>query len=262
MFDSPYRWLPILSDAYRGGRRHVAKLWFAGSRVECPICARTFSRWLGEPTIGGCPYCGSASRHRLLQLSLEREWRFLPPNVDILHFAPEWGTERGLRSNPRVRRYVTADLSAPGVDVRCDITLLDFPNQTFDIVLCSHVLEHVTDDRQAIRELHRVLRPGGIAYIQVPYVSDRQTEEDPSITDPSERELRFGQFDHVRLYGYDLVDRLCEPGFHVDELRPVRSMAEQDVVRWGLWDDNIFRCQRVEAARMNQDTRSRELRLQ
>jgi SAM-dependent methyltransferase len=187
----------------------------------------------------------------LLKLSLEREWRFHPSSLDILHFAPEWGTERGFRSNPRVRRYVTADLCAPGVDVRCDITLLDFPNETFDIVLCSHVLEHVTDDRQAIRELHRVLRPGGIAYVQVPYVSDKYTEEDPSVTDPSEREQRYGQFDHVRLYGRDLADRLCEPGFHVEELRPVRAMAEQDVVRWGLWDDNIFRCQRVDAAQPN-----------
>jgi SAM-dependent methyltransferase len=187
----------------------------------------------------------------LLKLSLDREWSLHPAQVDILHFAPEWGTERDLRANPRVRRYVTSDLSSPGVDVRCDITRLDFANESFDIVLCSHVLEHVIDDRQAIRELHRVLRPGGVAYIQVPYVSDKDTEEDPSVTDPREREQRFGQFDHVRLYGYDLVDRLREPGFRVDELRPVRGMPEQDAARWGLWDDNIFRCQRVDTAESN-----------
>jgi SAM-dependent methyltransferase len=246
MFDSPYRWVPIISDAYREGRRQVAKVWFAGSRVECPVCKRTFSRWLGDPELGGCPNCGSASRHRLLKLSLERDWAHHPPRVDVLHFAPEWGTQRDLRAHPRVQRYVTADLGARGVDVRCDITHLDFPSQTFDIVLCSHVLEHVPNDRQAIRELHRVLRPGGVAYIQVPYNSNTYSDEDPTVTSPKEREKRFGQFDHVRLYGLDLADRLREPGFQVEELRPVRTLPEQDIVRWGLWDDSIFRCQRVE----------------
>jgi SAM-dependent methyltransferase len=248
MLDSPYRWVPIISDAYREGRRQVAKVRFAGSRVECPVCDRSFSRWRGDPALGCCPNCGSAPRHRLLKLSLEREWTFHPPRVDILHFAPEWGTRRDLRSNPRVRRYVTADLGARGVDVRCDITQLAFLSETFDIVLCSHVLEHVPNDRQAIQELHRVLRPGGVAYIQVPYVSNMHSDEDPSVTSPKERAKRFGQFDHVRMYGIDLADRLREPGFHVDELRPVRSMAEQDIVRWGLWDDTIFRCERVVGA--------------
>jgi SAM-dependent methyltransferase len=245
MFDSPYRWVPLISDAYREGRRQVANVWFAGSRVECPVCKRRFSQWLGHSTLGGCPYCGSASRHRLLKLSLEREWTLHSSPVDILHFAPEWGTQRDLRSNPRVRRYVTADLGARGVDVRCDITHLAFPSESFDIVLCSHVLEHVPNDRQAIRELHRVLRPDGVAYIQVPYRSNTHSDEEPSVTSPTERARRFGQFDHVRVYGIDLADRLREPGFRVDELRPVRAMAEQDIVRWGLWDDTIFRCQRV-----------------
>lgn len=248
MFGSPYRWIPVLSDAYRVGRRGVAKVLFAGSRVECPLCKGTFSRWKGDATIGSCPYCGSASRHRLLKLSLQDEWTRHPPQVDILHFAPEWGTQRDLRLDPHVRRYVTADLGARGVDVHCDITHMDFPSETFDIVLCSHVLEHIPNDRQAIHELYRVLRPGGIAYIQVPYRSTACTDEDPTVTSPAEREKRFGQFDHVRVYGTDLADRLREAGFVVDELRPVREMAEQDVVRWGLWDDNIFRCQRLASA--------------
>jgi SAM-dependent methyltransferase len=250
MSNSPYRWVPILSDAYREGRRRVANVWFSGSRVECPVCKRTFSQWLGDPTQGCCPNCSSASRHRLLKLALEREWALQPLGVDILHFAPEWGTQRDLRSNPRVRRYVTADLGARGVDVHCDITHLDFPSEAFDIVLCSHVLEHVPNDRQAIRELHRVLRPGGVAYIQVPYASDALSDEEPSVTSPKERAKRFGQFDHVRLYGMDLADRLREPGFQVDELRPVRAMAEQDIVRWGLWDDTIFRCERARPVSM------------
>jgi len=126
---------------------------------------------------------------------------------------------------------------------------LGFPNETFDVILCSHVLEHIPNDRQAIHELHRVLRPGGVAYIQVPYRQDSITDEDLTVTSPRERERRFGQFDHVRVYGTDLATRLQEPGFRVDELRPVRSMAAADVARWGLWDENIFRCQRLPSER-------------
>jgi SAM-dependent methyltransferase len=242
MLNSPYRWVPIVSDVYRMGCRQVAKVRFAGTRVECPICERTFSRWLGNPELGNCPYCGSAPRHRLLKLRLAHEWRSRSRPVDVLHFAPEWGPERSFRADPRVGRYITVDLHAPGVDVRCDITALDFEDESFDVVVCSHVLEHVRDDRAALKELHRVLRPGGVAYIQVPYDSDVPTDEDPSVTDPHERERRFGQFDHIRMYGRDLVERLREPGFRVDELRPTSQMAADDVARWGLWEDSIFRC--------------------
>src|SRR4051812_5703377 len=230
MLHSPYRWVPVVSDVYRMGWRQVAKVWFAGDRVECPICDRTFSRWLGDPTLGNCPYCGSAPRHRLLKLALAHEWSMRAGPVDVLHFAPEWGPERGFRTNPRVGRYVTVDLNAPGVDVRCDITALDLADHSFDVVVCSHVLEHVPDDRKALKELRRVLRPDGVAYIQVPYVANVGTDEDPSVTDPRERERRFGQFDHIRTYGADLPDRLREPGFRVEELRPTRNMAPDELL--------------------------------
>lgn len=264
MLHSPYRWIPVLSDVYRMGCRQAAKVRYAGSRVECPVCDRTFSRWRGDPKLGNCPYCGSAPRHRLLKLSLARDWSVhrstaasSPPRrrkrldtslartkarLDVLHFAPEWGARRDFRMNPRVGRYVTADLSAPGVDVRCDITALDFKDESFDIVVCCHVLEHVHDDRRAIKELHRVLRPGGVAYIQVPYDARSHTDEDPSVIDPRERARRFGQFDHVRMYGRDFVGRLREAGFQVDELRPLQNMAADEIARFGLWDDSIFRC--------------------
>jgi SAM-dependent methyltransferase len=243
MLQSPYRWVPVVSDVYRMGCRQLAKIWFAGSQVECPICEKHFSRWRGDLRLGNCPYCGSAPRHRLLKLSLAREWTGRARSLDVLHFAPEWGAEHAFRANPRVGRYVTADLSAPGVDVHCDITDLRFEDDAFDVVVCSHVLEHVRDDRKALAELHRVLRPGGVAYIQVPYDAERHTDEDPCVTDPGERERRFGQFDHVRMYGCDLIERIRQVGFVVDELRPTRSMREAEVVRFGLWDDNIFRCQ-------------------
>ncbi len=248
MLQAPYRFVPVLSDVYRMGYRQAAKVWFAGSEVECPVCERTFARFRTGAHLGNCPYCGAAPRHRLLRLSLEKEWSRHPSELDVLHFAPEWGTERSIRLNPRVRRYVTVDLAAPRVDVRCDITALDFADASFDLIFCSHVLEHVRDDRKAISELRRVLRPGGVAYIQVPWNPKKHTDEDPSVTDPAECARRFGQFDHVRMYGSDLVGRLREPGFDVEQLRPTRSMTAGDIARFGLWDDSIFRCRARGAA--------------
>lgn len=241
---APYRWVPVVSDLYRMGSRQFAKLWLTGSNVECPTCDRTFSRWLDHSPVGDCPYCRSAPRHRLLTLNLAHEWAVRSRAVDLLHFAPEWGLERSLRADPRVRNYVTVDLGAPGVDVQCDITALTFADASFDLIICSHVLEHVPDDHKAISELHRVLRPDGVAYIQVPYGAHAATDEDPSVTCPAERARRFGQFDHVRVYGHDLIERLRKPGFQVDPLRPVQGMPQDKVARLGLWDDIIFRCRK------------------
>jgi SAM-dependent methyltransferase len=241
----PYRWVPFLSPVYRAVRRFVNRLAYAGDRVACPVCEHTFRGWLHHPQHGNCPYCRSESRHRLLWLVLAEDRSGGQTKRDLLHFAPEWCLERRFRTDGRLGRYVTADLSAPGVDVHTDITALSFADGSFDAIVCSHVLEHIPDDRAAMRELHRVLRPGGVAYVQVPIAEDQaQTDEDPTISDPKERARRFGQFDHVRLYGRDLVERLTTAGFSVEQLRPVRSMTPEKAARWGVWDDILFRCQR------------------
>jgi predicted SAM-dependent methyltransferase len=140
--------------------------------------------------------------------------------------------------------YVTSDLSDRQVDVHTDMTNLVFPECSFDLILASHVLEHVVDDALAMRELLRVLRPGGVVCIQVPYDSNHPTDEDPMVTDPRERTKRFGQADHVRLYGTDLPDRLRKAGFTVQETRTARSATDAERTSYGLWDDILFVCTR------------------
>ena len=150
----------------------------------------------------------------------------------MLHIAPEYGME------PRLRRslgagYVTADLTDPEVMVRIDITNIDFPAESFDVIYCSHVLEHVADDRKAMRELQRVLKRDGWGVLQVP-IRPGVTYEDPTIVDPQERLRAFGQEDHVRQYGDDFADRLREAGFDVQVVRADDVIHRDDWERLGI----------------------------
>jgi len=136
----------------------------------------------------------------------------------VLHVAPEPAVEGILRSWPEVE-YLSADLRPGRAMVTMDVTRIDRPDGSFDAIWCSHVLEHVPDDRAAMAELRRVLAPGGWAAIGVPILPGT-TLEDPSVTSPAERARVFGQHDHVRAYGMDVVGRLEEAGFSVDVVRP------------------------------------------
>jgi SAM-dependent methyltransferase len=158
-----------------------------------------------------CPQCGSLERHRLVKVWLD-EHQELVAGRRILHFA----SERALAGLFRraASEYVTADL-APGADLQLNIEKIALPDAAFDVVVCSHVLEHV-DDRAAIPEIHRVLRPGGLALVMVPIFEGWDSSyEDPTITTFAARELHFGQWDHVRCYGADFADRLRDAGFEV-----------------------------------------------
>jgi SAM-dependent methyltransferase len=191
---------------------------YQGDGHHCPVCGssiRAFMRF-GLLPDEWCPVCMAMRRHRMLWLFLrERTDLFDGRPKRMLHIAPESALAVRLRQVPGLD-YITADLSAPDVMYHEDITRMTFADDSFDVVACSHVLEHVPDDSAAMREFRRVLRPGGRAVIMVPYVADVPTDEDVSITDPAERERRFGQFDHVRYYGRDIVDRLEQSGFAVE----------------------------------------------
>jgi SAM-dependent methyltransferase len=158
----------------------------------------------------------------------------------MLHIAPEAMFATRLRKIPNLR-YITADLLRHNVTERIDLTTIPHPNNTFDISYCSHVLEHIPDDYQAMRELYRVLKPGGWALIDVPITADI-TVEDPSITDPQERERLFGQHDHVRRYGSDVVERLQQAGFQVQKIFPTNLVPGEKLKYMGLIMQPFFIC--------------------
>jgi SAM-dependent methyltransferase len=169
----------------------------------------------------------------------------------LLHFAPEVCLEQSFAANPRLDR-VTADLVPGRAEITQDLQAMTLPDASFDVVVASHVLEHVPDDGRALREILRVLRPKGSALLQVPIEYGWDTAEDPTITSPSERNRLFGQEDHVRVYGRDFSDRLFDAGFEVALFRCEARMDAEAVERYGLRDrprelmraDDIYVCRR------------------
>jgi SAM-dependent methyltransferase len=159
----------------------------------------------------------------------------------MLHVAPEPCFEKPLRRKLG-SGYVSADISRQAM-VRMDITNIQYSNETFDVIYCSHVLEHVKDDKRAIRELYRVMKSDGWALLLVPITGDK-TFEDPSVTDPEERSRLFGQEDHVRRYGSDYVERLIEGGFKVRVVNPFDFLHGEEIVRMGITEaaGEIYHC--------------------
>jgi SAM-dependent methyltransferase len=226
------------------------------NQVECPCCG-----WQGFSFIARrfkknevCPKCGSRKRHRLYYLYLKEilnKTDITGPVLKVLHFAPERCLSRLFRAYLNVE-YLTADLyvsenKAPGmVDpmVKEDMTKLSFENETFDIVFSSHVLEHIEDDRKAMSEVYRVLKPGGFAVLQVPIQDRDKTFEDSSIKLPEDRLRVFGQSDHVRIYGRDYADRLRKTGFKVKVDRFADSIPEELIVKYGLSRESIYFCKK------------------
>jgi DNA-directed RNA polymerase subunit RPC12/RpoP len=188
-----------------------------GFSYRCPICGGHFRKFLPTGTAqrpnAVCPRCGSHERHRLLWLYLKQKTDLPTSRKRLLHFAPEVCLQRRFAAMRNVE-YISADLSVPNAAVRMDITAIVFPDNTFDCILCSHVLEHIPDDRRAMAELYRVLKPGGWAILQVP-MHEGKTYENPAIVTPDGRLRHFGQEDHVRKYGADYGDRLRDAGFTV-----------------------------------------------
>jgi SAM-dependent methyltransferase len=230
----------------RAARLRVRMLRHRGHTVLCPICSHSFSGfrddWNRPNAI--CWRCGSHERHRLLWLYLERHPQLLAAG-SLLHFAPEWCLEQRLRRISGLR-YVTADLDPAKGELQVDITHLTLPHGSFGAILCSHVLEHVDDDRAAMRELFRVLAPGGWAIVMVPLDVGRETTyEDASIITPADRERVFGQWDHVRLYAPDIVDRLGEAGFDVAREQFACTLGPELAARYGCIDeDEVFLCRK------------------
>ncbi len=236
-------------------RRHIQRvvhlvtpvlgLAYAGRGVVCPICGGRYRRFLPYGYVTSranalCPRCLALERHRLMWLYLVRETDFFTAHPRVLHVAPE---------RCFIRRfeqllgdlYVTADLESPLAKVKMDIQHIPFPEESFDVIFCNHILEHVDDDRLALREMYRVMRPGGWGILLSPVNYNREiTYEDPSITDEAGRERAFGQKDHVRDYGRDYPDRLAEAGFTVESIDYAATLPPEEVTRYALRHEIIY----------------------
>jgi len=217
-----------------------------GDRFECPCCGGRFDRFLTYGVIPRpnvlCPQCGSLERHRLLWLYLKNRTNLFDKPLKLLHMAPEPWFQEQFKQVPGLD-YVSADLMAEWAMEKVDITDMPFEDNTFDAILCNHVLEHIPDDRTAMTELLRVLVPGGWAILQVPLDLSRDTFEDPSITDPQERERLFGQKDHVRMYGKDYADRLRAAGFEVNVDNYASQLKPEEIDKYRISpQENIYFC--------------------
>ena len=223
-------------------------LWYRGNRFECPVCGRRYRKMLPYGYVTSrenalCPHCLSLERHRLLWLYLERETTLFSSLPRLLHIAPEVCLMRHLKphykSSPE--RYKTADLESPLADLHFDIQQIPLADESFDVIICNHLMEHVEDDLQAMRELHCILKKGGWGVLLSPVDLNRDTTfEDDSITDPKERTRIFGQYDHRRLYGNDFADRLQKAGFEVEDLDYAARLNDADRHRFALPADHIY----------------------
>lgn len=167
----------------------------------------------------------------------------------MLHIAPELcfiGRFEALENLD----YITADIESPLAKVKMDIHEIPFNENSFDVIFCNHVLEHVDDDLKAMEEMYRVLKPEGWAILQVPFFPPipKQTISDPSIPDPKERERLFGQDDHVRLYGEDYPDRLRSAGFNVIEIPPQDFLTDEQITRSAVMTDEVIYLVKVPGA--------------
>jgi SAM-dependent methyltransferase len=227
-------------------RRAIKRCVHFGFGRFCPCCEAHVCRFISFGPIKGreaqCPVCGSLERHRLIWLYLTHKTDLFDGNQKkMLHVAPEQQLSRLIQKANYID-YLSADLSSPNAMVKMDITNIQYPDETFDVIYCGHVLEHVPDDRKAMREFYRVLKPGCWAILDVPITADR-TFEDPEVIDPQERERLFGQFDHVRRYGPDYKDRLIEADFSVTVDPFVRELDSGTITRFGLMrEENVFVC--------------------
>lgn len=227
--------------------RPILAFVLKGTRFTDPIDGRSFKSFLpyGYGTQRNdvlSPSTLSLERHRLLWLYLKNETDFFTATVKkkVLHFAPEQAFYKLFRNQKNID-YTTTDLFSPLADVKADICDLPFADNSYDIIFCNHVLEHIPDDIKAMQELYRVLKPGGMGVFQIPQDRSRaKTFSDDSITNQKERATIFGQYDHVRIYGKDYFDTLRSIGFTVIEEDYTRQIAPELVEKYCLAQGEVI----------------------
>ncbi|SFE66861.1 Methyltransferase domain-containing protein [Chitinophaga sp. CF118] len=220
-------------------------LYHKGNKVTCPCCKRSFSRFLPlgvDRRPGQCPRCRSNERDRALWLYMEKYPDFINAGKKLLHIGPEsifyryFKKMKGLHYTPADKFALTFESTYPSETIYLDIVHMpEIPDNMYDVILCSHVLEYIKEDDKAISELFRVLRPGGIALLQVPIKPGLEiTYEDDSITSPEQRALIFGDPGHIRFYGEDYADKLTAQGFETDFIPFISLFTQEEIEKYGL----------------------------
>ena len=219
--------------------RPFVAFFLRGNTYTDPIDGKSYRRFLpyGYAKVREnvlAPGTLSLERHRLFWLYLKNETTFFSDPLRVLHFAPEQAFVQKFKKQKNLT-YTTTDLNSPIADVKADICDLPFKDNSFDFIICNHVLEHIPDDTKAMQELYRVLAPSGTAIVQVPYDAKREiTFEDNTITDQRERTRIFGQYDHLRVYGMDYFKKLSSIGFDVNALDYTNRISSDDIERYRL----------------------------
>jgi len=219
--------------------RPLVALALKGNRFKDPIDNKSFRSFLDYGYVVQrknvlSPSTLSLERHRLLWLYLKNETSFFTKPIKVLHFAPEQCFLKRFRALNNLD-YTTTDLFSPIADVKADICNLPFEDNSYDVILCNHVLEHIPDDTKAMQELYRVMKPRGWGVFQVPQDLNRDiTFEDDTITDRKERTKIFGQYDHVRVYGRDYFNKLRSIGFKVEEVAYTATFTDAEIKKYCL----------------------------
>ena len=228
----------------------IFSLFLRGNKFEDPINGKTYRKLLPygrlKPRENAiAPDSLSLERHRLMWLFLKNKTNFFTDNLKFLHIAPEYCFIKIFKGMKNLD-YLTADLISPWADVKMDVHDIPFEENTFDVVICNHVLEHVDDADKVMKEFYRVMKPGGWGIFQVPIdYNNSDTIEDRSVTDPRERERLYWQSDHLRLFGRDYGDKLTAAGFRVTESNFINEIDPKLVERYAL-DKNeiVYYCQK------------------
>ncbi|HBW85540.1 MAG TPA: SAM-dependent methyltransferase [Crocinitomicaceae bacterium] len=220
---------------------------YKGNKVACPVCERSFSKFLSYGSNVAhrenvlCPYDLTLERHRLMWLYLKKESNFFTAEgLKVLHIAPEQCFLPLFKKQSNLA-YLTGDLESPIADIHFDLHEIPLEDNRFDVVFCNHVMEHVKDPIQCMREIYRVMNNGGWAIMQVPQDFNRtETYEDASITSPEDREKHFWQKDHVRLFGKDYPQWLEKAGFKVTEFNLNNHFSIEEIERYRLMKGEVL----------------------
>jgi len=239
---------PILNKL----RLQWLRVKYAGDKVYCPCCGSKYREF--APFGGGrrknawCPKCESLERHRLLWMYFDNKTNLYQKPLRLLHIAPETIFYNHFIKQSNIDYYPADKFNKmyPAGTHYIDVLDIKMPDESFDVIICNHVFQYIEEDMKAMKELHRVLKKGGWAIMQVPINKQlEKTFEDPTITDPVEREKAFGLKDHVRFYAMDYADKLRAAGFSVKVDDYTASFSEQDNFKYGFWKgDPIFYCTR------------------